>query len=169
MPDFIARSKVEQRLNLACNVKAEKELSDKKGNRANLPKLVKEGKEEFGRLGRAYVAYLFHAAQSNQQLTSDIVKGLGSFYLDIMFRSPLSQALYCFKQLFRSFQHREYFQADDESICTEEFLSFLDELRKEITELDQPRVIIADAVSFISRHEALRSRRHLARIFKLSC
>ena len=123
--DFIARSKLDQRLNVACKIKADKELSDKKGNRSNLPKLIKEAKEEFGRLGRSYVAYLFHATQNNLQLTSDIVKGLGSFDLEIMFRSPLSQALYCFKQLFRSFHLRGYFQADDESILTEEYLSFL--------------------------------------------
>ena len=78
VPDFIARSKLDQRLNTACKIKAEKELSDKKINRANLPKLVKESKEEFGRLGRSYVAYLFHAVQSNLQLTSDIVKGMGA-------------------------------------------------------------------------------------------
>ena len=169
VPDFITRCKLDQRLNTACKIKAEKELSEKKTSRANLPKLVNQGKEEFGRLGRSYVAYLFHAAQSNLQLTSDIVKGMGSFDLDIIFRSPLSQALYCFKQLFRSFHVRGYYQADDESICTEEYLSFLDELRKEYPDLDQPRVIILDAVAFKSGHVTLLSRPHLARIFKLSC
>ena len=167
--DFIVRSKLEQRLSVACKIKAERELSDKKGGRANLPKLIQEAKEDFGRLGRAYVAYLFHSAQSNLQLTSDIVKGLGSFDLDIMFRCPLSQALYCYKQLFRSFQLRGYFQSDEESIYVEEYLSFLDELRKELPDLDQPRVIITDAVTYISKHEALRTRPHLARIFRLSC
>ena len=167
--DFIVRSKLEQRLNTACKIKAKKELSDKKASRANLPKLVKASKEEFGRLGRSYVAYLFQAAQSNLQLTSDIVKGMGSFDLDIIFRSPLSQALYCFKQLFRSFHSRGYYRADDESISTEEYLSFLDELRKEFPDLDQPRVIVTDAVSFISGHVTLLSRPHLARIFRLSC
>ena len=144
--NFIVRSKLEQRLTFACKVKAERELSDKKGSRANLPKLVKEAKEDFGRLGRAYVAYLFQTAQSNLQLMSDIVKGLGSFILDVMFRCPLSQALYCYKQLFRSFQLRGYFQPDEESLYTEEYLSFSDELRKELPEMDQPRVIIIDAV-----------------------
>ena len=86
-----------------------------------------------------------------------------------MFRSPLSQALNCFKLLFRSFQLCGYFQPADESVCTEEYLSFLDELRKEMPDLDRPRIIIIDAVSFILRHEALKSRPHLARIFKLSC
>ena len=163
------RSQLEQRLNVACKIKAERELSDKKGSRANLPKLVKEAKEDFGRLGRAYVAHLFHSAPSNLQLTSDIVKGLGSFDLDIMFRCPLSQALYCYKQLFRSFQLRGNFQSDEESIYVEEYLSFLDELRKELPDLDQPRVIIIDAVTYISKHEALRTRPHLTRIFRLSC
>ena len=167
--DFIARSKLGQRLDVACKIRAEKELSEKSGNKASLPKLVKDHKEEFGRLGRSYVAYLFNAAQSNLQLTSDIVKGLGSFDLDIMFCAPLSQALYCFKQLFRCFQLRGYFQPEDESLLTEEYLSFLDELRKEMPDMTQPRVIIFDAVSFISGHEALRSRSLLSRIFQLSC
>ena len=167
--DFIARSKLDQRLNVACKIKAEKDLSGKPGSKGNLPKLIKENKEEFGRLGRSYVAYLFNASQNNLQLTSDIVKGLGSFDLDIMLCAPLGQALYCFKQLFRCFQLRNYFPPDDESICTEEYLSFLDELRKEMLELSQPRVIIVDAMSFISGHGALQSRPHLFCIFRLSC
>ena len=63
-----------------------------------------------------------------------------------MFRAPLNQALYCFEQLFRNFQLRDFFQLDDEFICTEEYLSFLDELRKEMSELDLPRMIITDAI-----------------------
>ena len=169
IPDFLARSKLDQRLNVACKIKAEKDLSGKPGSKANLRKAIKENKEEFGRLGRSYVSYLFHAAQSNLQLTSDIVKGLASFNLDIMFCAPLGQTLYCFKQLFRCFQLRNYLQPDDESLCTEEYLSFLCDLRKEMPGLSQPRVIIIDAISFISRHEALQARPHLLRIFRLRC
>ena len=168
IPDSLARSKLDQRLNVACKLKAEKDLSGKPRSRTNLPNVIKENNNEFGRLGCSYVAYLFHAAQSNLQLTSDIVKGLGSFDLD-MYCAPLGQAFYCFKQLFRCFQLRNYFQPDDESLCTEEYLSILDELRKEMPELRQPRVIITDAVSFISRHDALQSRPHLLRIFRISC
>ena len=167
--DFIVRSKLDQRLDVACKVKAERELSESKGNRSTLPKRIKESKEEFGRLGRSYVAYLFQAAQNNLLLSSDTVKGLGSFDLDIIFCAPLEQAVHCFKRLFRSFQLRNYFAADDESICTEEYLSFLDELRKEMPGLDQPRVIIIDAVTFISSHESLKRRPHLPRLFRLSC
>ena len=85
IPDFLAQSKLDQRLNRACKIKTEKELSNKQGTQAKLPKLVKEIMEEFGRLGQNYIAYLFRAAQSNLKLTSDIVKGLGSFHFDIMF------------------------------------------------------------------------------------
>ena len=149
--DFIARSKLDQRLDVACKVKAERELSDSLGNRLSQPKRIKESKEELCRLS-------FHAAQSNSLLTSDTVKGLGSFDLDIMFRAPLEQAIYCFKQLFRSFQLRSYFQIYEESICAEEYLSFLDELRKEMPGLEQSRVIIIDAISFVSGHESLQWR-----------
>ena len=75
VPDFIARSKLDQRLNVACRISAEKNLINNKGNRCNLLNLVKEAKEELSRLGRSYVAYLFHAAQSNLQLTVDILRG----------------------------------------------------------------------------------------------
>ena len=167
--DFIVPSKLDQRLDVACKVKAEGELSESKGNRSTLPKRIKESKEEFGRFGRSYVAYLFQAAQNNLLLTSDTVKGLGSFDLDIIFCAPLEQAVYCFKRLFRSFQLRNYFTADNESICTQEYLSFLDGLRKEMPGLVQPRVIITDAVTFISSDESLKQRPHLVRLFRLSC
>ena len=73
------------------------------------------------------------------------------------------------KQLFRCFQLRDYFQRDDDSLLTEEYLSFLDELRKEMPNMTQPRFIIVDAISFVSGHEALRSPLHLSRIFRFSC
>ena len=42
---FIARSKLGQRLDVACKIKAERELTEKSGNKASLPKLVKEHKD----------------------------------------------------------------------------------------------------------------------------
>ena len=35
--------------------------------------------------------------------------------------------------------------------------------------MQQPKLLIANAIDFISRQEALRTRRHLTRIFRLSC
>ena len=45
----------------------------------------------------------------------------------------------------------------------------MDELRRIHSEMQQPKLLIADAIDFVSSQEALRSRRHLTRIFRFSC
>ena len=103
-------------------------------------------------------------------MTSDIVKGLGSFDLDIMLVDPPENASYCFKQLFSSFRLRGVVQQrEDELVYTEEYVSFLDVLRQSHPGTQQPKLLIADAIEFISGQEALRTRPHLHRLFRLSC
>ena len=64
---------------------------------------------------------------------------------------------------------RGYFTSDQESILTEEYQPFVDELRGLYPNLDQPTVVIPDVVSFIFGQPALESRLHLTRLIKLSC
>ena len=126
-------------------------------------------KEEFARTARSYVVFLFKGIQGLSRFTSDIVKGLGSFDLDIMLIDPPEIAAYCFKQLFSSFRLRGVVQAADESICVEEYLSFIDILREMHPGIQQPKLLIADTIEFISGQEALKTRPHLHRLFRLSC
>ena len=125
--------------------------------------------EEFGRSARGYVAYLLGATQKLSRFTSDIVKSLGSFDLEILMVDPMEQASYCFKQLFTSFRLRGVVDSSEETVYAEEYLSFVDELRRLHPDMQQPKLLIADAVDFISGQEALKTRRHLNRIFRLSC
>ena len=60
-------------------------------------------------------------------------------------------------------------QAADESICVEEYLSFIDILREMHPGIQQPKLLIADAIEFISGQEALKTRPHVHRLFRLSC
>ena len=124
---------------------------------------------EFGRSARGYVAYLLGATQRLSRFTSVIVKGLGSFDLEILLVAPMEQASYCFRQLFTRFRLRGVVESSEETVYAEEYLSFVDELRRLHPELQQPKLLIADAVDFISGQEALKTRRHLNRIFRLSC
>ena len=110
--------------------------------------------------------FLFKGAQRLNRFCSDIVKGLGSFDLDVMLVDPLERAEYCFRQLFTCFRLRVLFHADKESIHTEEYLSFLDAIRH--VGIQQTKLLITDAIDFISGRESLGSRTHLQRIFRLS-
>ena len=167
--DFISRSKLDARLKVGSKLKAEKEMNEEKNKGLSLAEVTASIQEEFGRLARGYVANLLNSTQALSRFTSDIVRGLGSFDLEILLIDPVEQASYCFKQVFTSFRLRGVFQSDEESIYLEEYLFFFDELRRVHPEVQQPKLLINDAVYFISQQEFLKPRRHLTRIFQLSC
>ena len=124
---------------------------------------------EFGCSARGYVAYLLGATQKLSRFTYDIVKGLVSFDLEILLVDLLEQASYCFRQLFTSFRLRGVVDSSAETVYAEEYLSFVDELRRLHPDMQHPKLLIADAVDFFSEQEALKTGRHLNRIFRLSC
>ena len=141
----------------------------KKNEGLTLDTIIANYKEEFGRNARSYVIFLSRGTQGLSRFTSDIVRGLGSFDSDVMLVDPLEHAIYYFKQLFTSFRLRGVFQADEESIFTEEYLLFLDIIRSSHPDIRQPKLLIADVIHFVSSQESLASRPHLRRIFRLSC
>ena len=167
--DFITRSELGARLEVGCKQKAEKELDEDKNQGLCLEEVTANNVEECGRSARGYVAYLLGATQKFSRFTSDIVKGLDSFDLEILLVDPMEQASYCCKQLFTSFRLRGVVDSSEETVYAEEYLSFVDELRRLHPDTQQPKLLIADAVDFISGQEALKTRRHLNRIFSLSC
>ena len=128
--DFIVRSKLGAKLDVFCKQKAEKEMGDEQNRTLGLDKVTANNREEFGRAARGYVVPLLKTSQGLTRFTSDFVKRLGSFDLETMLVDPLDQATFCFKQLFSSFRLRGVFQACEETVYLEEYLSFLDELRR---------------------------------------
>ena len=167
--DFITRSKLGPRLDIGCKQKAEKERNEGDNKNLSLEEITANNREEFGRSARGYVAYLVGATQKLNCFTSDIVRGLGSFDLEVLLVDPVEQAMYCFKQLFSSFRLRGVVDPGEEPVYTEEYLSIIDELRRLHPGVQQPKLLIADAITFISSQEALKTRRRLTRIFRLCC
>ena len=139
-----------------------------KHSELSLEEIIANYREEFGRQARGYVVHLFGAATGLTIFTSEIVKGLGSFELETLFLDTMEQAAYCFKNLFSSFR-LGVFQSEEETVYIEEYLSFIDELRRTHPEMQQPKLLIADTIDFVSKQPALKSRVHLTRIFRLSC
>ena len=135
----------------------------------SLEVIAANNRDEFGRSARGYVAYLLGATQKLTRFISDIVRGLGSFDLEILLVDPVEQATYCYKQLFTSFRFRGVVDPGEEPVYTDEYFSFVNELKRLHLDMQQSKMLIADAIDFISKQEALRTRRHLTRIFRLSC
>ena len=87
----------------------------------------------------------------------------------------MEQAPYCFKQLLCSFRLLGVVEAEEEPVYTDEYLSFVkifhskDEWRRLHPDMQQPELLIADGTDFVSRQDALKTRGHLARIFRLYC
>ena len=167
--DFVSRLKLGPRLEACCKRKSEKERKEAKNSELSLEEMFANNREEFGRQARWYVAHLFEAATGLTRFTSDIVKGLGSFDLETLFVDTMEQAAYCFKNLFSSFRLRGVFQSEEETVYIEEYLSFIDELRRTHPEMQQPKLLIADTIDFASKQPASKSRVHSTRIFRLSC
>ena len=71
-------------------------MSEKKNEKLTLDQVTENIKIEFGRTACSYVVTLSGAAQQLQRFTSDIVRGMGSFDLDVMFVDPVGLASYCF-------------------------------------------------------------------------
>ena len=90
-----------------------------------------------------------------RRFTTDIVRGLGAFDLDVMLTDPTEQAAYCFKQLFSSFRVRGMLLADEEPIYSEEYMSFLDELRRDHPGILQTKLLIPDVIDFVCGQSSL--------------
>ena len=69
----------------------------------------------------------------------------------------MEQSSYCFRQLFTSFRIRGVVDSTAKTVYAEEYLSFIDELRRLLPDMQQPKLLIADAVDFISGQEALKT------------
>ena len=135
---FLTSSKLDTRLDLACMTKADTEEDERKNDGLTLDEITKECKEEFPRTARSFVIFLFEGTQGLGRFTSDNVKVLALFDLDILLVDPLENAICCFEHLFSRFRLRDVVQAEDELIHAEKHVSFFDILRQLQPWIQQP-------------------------------
>ena len=83
-------------------------MGKKKNDGLALEAANEKSQEEFGRSVRSYENFLFGAVQGMRRFTTDIVKRLRSFDLEVLLIDPIERATYCFKKLFCSFRLRVY-------------------------------------------------------------
>ena len=170
--NFLSRAKFGSKLDAACKIKAGLDRLDNSNAGLSIDTLSNRNKEEFGRAARSYVTFLFNSFQELKGLTNDLVKGLGCLDLEILLLGPIAHATYCHTrhtQLFTSFRLRGYFTTDQETASGEEYLSFLDDLRRTYSNLAQPTLLIPDTVKFLVELPSLHSRPLLYKLFRLAC
>ena len=144
--NFLARAKFGSKLDAACKIRAGLDRLDKSNAGLSIDTPTSKNKEEFGRAARSYITFLFNSFQELKGLTNDLVKGLGCFDLEIILLGPIAHSTYSHAQLFTSFRSRGYFTTDQETASGEEYLSFLDDLRRTYSDLAQPTLLIPDTV-----------------------
>ena len=130
--DFNTRSKLGPRLDIGCKQKAEKEHEEDKNKDLSLEKVTAKIRESLGHSAGRYIAYLLGVAEGFTQFISDIVKGLGSFNLEVMLVETMDRVSYSSKQLLSSFKLQGVFRSEEEPIYSEKYLSFNDELRRNV-------------------------------------
>ena len=167
--EFISRIKLGSRLRIACRAMAERDIREKKDQGLPIDALANKNREVFGRSARSYISHLFSSVQNQKTLTTDLMKGLGSFDLDTLLHDPLPHAVYCFSQLFTSFRLRGYFSLEQETECQDEYVSFRDDLQRRYPDLHQPTLFILDTVGFLIEQSSLQSRPLLLKLFRLAC
>ena len=94
---------------------------------------------------------------------------MASFDPHVMFEMPLDFATKCFAELYRGFRLWGWVQDPGEKICRDEYIDVLTHLRGSKVSLTSTPSAFYDLVNFLSKLPALRERKHVYRLFKLSC
>ena len=88
----------------------------------------------------------------------------GKFILLISYSTHITVS-----QLFTSFSLRGYFSLDQETECQEEYVSFVDDLRRKYPEFHQPTLFVLHTVGFLIEQASLQSRPLELKLFCLAC
>ena len=167
--DFLTRLKLKEDLGAACLSRVQKESSEKKPSAADLEAAVEAIRNDFAAKARGYLVFLLKAFLSDISLNAGIVKGMSSFDPFVLLNLPHDQATYCFSALYRSFSLRGWLADSSETEARDEYIEFLEALRKSYPAMKYTPEVIVDVVSFLKDLPEMRARKHLFHIFRLSC
>ena len=83
--DFLSRSELDSRLDIACKAKTDAEKGEKKKEGLTLEAISNKYKEEFGRTARSYVIFLFKGTQMLTRFSSSVQHDRSIFLFIIHF------------------------------------------------------------------------------------
>ena len=166
---FLKRIQLEAKVTAAAKIKAEQDISEKSGSREGLEKAIEKIVDNFALTARNYVTFLIESVLGHVQLTSTIVRGLGSFDSRVVFSLPTSLSYKLFSTLFSCFSSRGWVKEYDSQLCLDQYISLIEELRSKHESLIETPDVIVDIVGFFATLDLLRNRPLLHYVFSLSC
>ena len=102
-------------------------------------------------------------------LIADIVNGMSCFDHHFLVSLPMEQVSFCFTALFQTFCLRGCVQRASESDYRDEYMEFVEYSRTSFLHLKDQPGLVKDVVGFLIVLPALRSRKNLFYLFRLSC
>ena len=167
--DFLDRLNLTSKMETSLRKKAAAELSDKKMDRAKLDDLVNQWRLEFCNAARNYYLFLIEGVRNHVTMTTNNVRGMVCFDPRVMVGMPLDFATRCFKDLYRAFKLRSWVQDTQEQKCRDEYIGVLSHRRGTKVSLTTRRSAFHDMVEFLSNRPALKERKHIHHLFRLTC
>ena len=152
----------------ACKIKAEYDVCDK-SNKSGITQLTEQLIDNFAVSGRNYIGHLLSAIKTCTGLNSELIRGLASFDPHVMFVLPTNVCLRYFTTLYRIFCRCKWVKEEDDQLCFDEYLSFIDNLRVSFPQLVKEPTLPHDIVDFMVPLVSLRERPLLDYVFRLSC
>ena len=165
---FLKRLGIEARVSAAAKIKAEYEVCDR-SDKAGIARATEQIIDNFAVSGRNYVGFLMSSVKTHSTLKTELMKGLASFDPTVLFVLPTNVGLYHFTALYGIFRRGKWVKPEDEQLCIEEYLSFVDNLRIKYAELVKSPQLLFDVVDFLIGLPSLRERPLLDYVFRLSC
>ena len=167
--DFLNRLKLTSDVDAACKDRILYSRSDPNISNVDFESLLTAERDNLAAKARSSFVFLLEAILRDVHLTADIVHGLACFDPHVLVSLAMEQVSFCFGALFQSFCLRGWVQRSSESDFRDEYMEFVDYFRANFPQLkDQPGQM-KDIVSFLIVLPALRSRKNLFYLFRLSC
>ena len=167
--DFLSSLKLKEDLDAACLARVKRIHSEKQLTPDETDAAVAATLDDFATKARGYLIHLLKVFLSDISLKAGIVRGLGSFDPGTLLSLPIDQATYCFSALYRSCSLRGWLENSPKSDARDEYVDFLECVRKANSGVKDTPEVFTDMVSFLMGMPELKMRKHLFYIFHLSC
>ena len=167
--DFLHRLKLVTDIDLVCKAKIRQSRSDPNISANEFSGLLVAERDNFATKARGYFVFLLETILRDVHLTADIVHGLACFDPHTLVSLPMEQVTFCFGALFQAFALRGWVQRSSEADYRDEYMEFVDHFRANFPQLKDVPGQMKDMVGFLVALPALRSRKSLFHLFRLSC
>ena len=167
--DFLNRLKLVTDIDASCKAKVRQSRIDPNISASEFSALLATERDSFATSARGFFVFLLETFLRDVHLTADIVHGLACFDPHTLVSLSMDQVTFCFGALFQTFCLRGWIQRSLEPDYRDEYLEFVDYFRANFPQFKDMPGQMKDVVSFLVALPAMRTRKNLFHLFRLSC